>query len=624
MAEDNKDLFAPPTESELKKVKGSDSSDLFAPPTKDELNPAKYASLNDAISDIPVVGKPIRALKEGVEDLQQGVMNGATNGLYNNAKAGVKAAATTATSSAEPEQSKLDQLIANYKKYKDLEDKNTAQAAIRSPVFSGAGNLVGKVGQGMGAFAVPETLAGKLIAGGAVGGAEGAAESPDTVSDNPTQVAKDAGIGALKGAGGTLLGETVVAPALGKAGEGIANYLKDKAGAKQLAATVVNASQGGTLFGEKGAQEVEQGARDLSASAARDFTAPISEKNQDFTNAFQTAAEAGKTVQPSSQLLQSTQDFVSAANNENLRIPSTVAQAMTDLQNGSLTPDKANAAIQQIKALGYNNPTSGPLNNSMANFIGDLTNATNQTLDNTTLQGLNTNKAAAWSAIEPMIQRANTVVAEGDQLAKSASSMSPDALRAKVNNFIYNTVENAGKSSEQGIKARTDISELKNTIDNIQDKVPLGIDTDDLMKKIQNLGYLKAASKNVSGIRDSGNGEMGLSGISNIVNKVTTVPERIAEKVAKYPAAQNVARQVLGMDPSEEINTGTATRKLLDGNKDTLSRAADALNQNPATAHLGQSLADPENKNINATIFTIMQNPTAKQQLGITEKDKNQ
>lgn len=538
----------------------------------------------DIIEKIPIVGKPLKMIKDFREDLNKGAINAIP--FSKEVQAGAKALGSTAVNDADSGQSKLEQLKANYEKYKQLIDQEKQASEERSPIAYNMGKIGYNIGQGVAAFSNPMGMAAKIATGAGLGGVQSASESKGSISDNPEQLAKDIGVGAGLGAASVPVGEAV-GKALGEVGEALFNKLKDTSGAKQLAATALNAAKGNSLFGEEGAKVVEQDARKLATTTAQDFTKPISEKNADFTKAFQQAADQGLTVPKDSQTLRSMGDFTQAAQTENLRIPNDVSQALSDLQQGSLTPDRANRAIQQLKGLMYNNNPSATLKNASDNLVQDLTKATNSTLDNTTLQALNRNKQAAWQAVE-----------EGAQIEKDASSMSPEALKQRVDRFIYNIIENAGKSSDQGVKSRTDISQLKSTLDKIQDQVPLGIDTQAITKKIQDLAYLKAASKNVSGIREN---KSEFEAIGKLLNKVVTVPERVAEMSSGSPTVQRWSKA------------------LLNGDKDMIKQASDALSQNPSTSHLGAALKDPNNKNINATVFSIMQNPLAKSALGISD-----
>lgn len=589
------DIFAPPTTEELAKVGPSAGGDVFAPPSKMELSKISAGG-----------GKTSEPESSALEALLGGGINSLTSGLTNKALAGTQAVGDSAAGKGD--------LEALYKKYLSQRQDNEEKLKSEHPTAYKVGDIAGDIGQGAAAFGLagPLGLAGKMSAGAGLGAANTylRAEKPDELSGS------DYAKGAALGAGGALVGEGI-AKVVGSGANALTNYLSTKTAPKQLAAALLNASEGNTLFTQGGEEAVEQAGRNLSAKAAQDFTRPISEKNQAFTQAFTQASDNGATVNPNPQMLQSAQQFVQAASGENLRIPSDVSSALQAMQDGTLRPDQANRAIQQIKAIMYDNPSAGPLKNATANIVSDLTSATNESLDSTTLQELNVNKAGAWQATEGLIQKANKFVGESDQQGRSASSYSPNMIREKIDSYINNLIDRSGSGSEQGVKARTDVSELNKYLTQLQQDTPLGIKNDDILKQVQNLGYLKSASKNVTGIR----GDQGsIPALNSVVQKVVSSPTRIAEKLSGFEGLQNVSKRILGLAPDETINVQNATNSLLKGNQETMDAVSKKLSENPATAHLGLELSNPQKRNVNATIFSIMQNPVAKQQLGISEE----
>lgn len=243
----NNDLFAPPSEDELK---------MFAAPTEEELNqsePEGPSFLDRLGRSLP--GQAAAGLYdlgagtlEGVQDLGVGLAQGATGGFIDEAAAGARALAeqylgddTDAKLAAQGFTGDLQPNLSD--KYGSaLQDNRQIMKDIaeRSPVMNTAGELAGAIGTGIatgGAMGAGKaaTAGARALKAGAAGALEGAVSGLGTSEgsllgneDQKNQVLKDVALntvagGALGGAG-QKAGE-IAGDAFGKA----AKFVGDKA-----------------------------------------------------------------------------------------------------------------------------------------------------------------------------------------------------------------------------------------------------------------------------------------------------------------------------------------------------------------------------------------------------------
>src|ERR1035437_2293272 len=139
---------APPTSAELSNTPSPKSDWTSTPPSSDEqglmdkLSEKYHGNINEAIGDIPVIGKPLRAFKEGREDLNSSALRSLLGGLGGKAEAAGRAGIEKISGS--------DQDLSDlYTKYKAMVAQKQQEAEARSPLASGAGKILGTTAPAM-------------------------------------------------------------------------------------------------------------------------------------------------------------------------------------------------------------------------------------------------------------------------------------------------------------------------------------------------------------------------------------------------------------------------------------------------------------------------------------------
>lgn len=592
--------------------KPSEGSSL---PSYDDLikkgEPVKEFDLKEAVGNIPLVGGPAKFALENREAINNGLLQGVTGGFSDELEGALKGAGSTALEGMKgtipEEQSAMDRLKENYAKYKELahqSDAKSQDANFATPVLHAGGEMAGNALLAEGALTKSAaTLPGRLGAMAGLGALEGAGKSEGSLQDNPEKLKSDMTTGGALGLLGGGLAEGA-APLISKAAGGLIKYGQGNEYMKQLAATLQNASEGGTLFSQQGKQKVAQKMEDFASKSADDIVKNLPEKNKLYEDAFKQASEAGNTIEPNSSLLQSESEAMGKLQNASIKLPPTAMQSLQKLQSGGLDPQEAYSLIRQLNELKFNKTApKTPEYESLSNFADELTQATNGTLPSTTLENLNLQKSTAHKAVEPFLQGAGTAEFEPNKFTNQSSQYSQNELRSKIKDYFGSNLERVGEGTAKGTDYQNQLSKGKDYFQGLQEKAPLSTDFNKILDDTQQLGYLNTARRTTSGIHtESGKP---LDKLGQVFNSVMSSPYRAAEAISSSSTAQDVSKA------------------LLMGNKDMTKSVTERLMANPTTKHLGESLANPRNQtHLNQTIFTIMQNPTAKETMGIGPEDE--
>lgn len=565
---------------------------------------------NNMIGNIPIIGKPLKAGKEFREDLNSSLLRSLVGG----AGAKVEAAGRAGIEKLKGSDEDLGDL---YERYKQSVAEKQKQADERSPIASGMGKIGGALAPAMvtmGALGPAAGLGTEIVAQGTLGAAEGIGRSK---AEDNKGLAEDAAWGFGLGAAGAPMGKAI-GSGLGEVGEWGINKLKDNPLAKQLAATAINAAEigkekAGSLFGETGTGKLTQETRNLTEGLAGEIEAPIAAKNQEYTKAFKEAKEQGKLVPaPTKTGLSDIEEFAqdlykNKIPSANDAMPAWTKENLESYKQGTLAPDIAEQMARELKNF-KTTPFQGTLEQTKQNLLGSLTKQKNLSLDPETLAKLNKEKSAAWQASEPFIQKANKTIADPSFQPKSASQMSPEQRQLMVQGQLEHIVNDAGKSSVQGQKARNILQDpnnpnnLNETLRGINAEGNLGLKPDQMTQALQNQSYLSAANQNVAGVRGSEDTGFGLK---DIARKVIGTPYKAAEMMSGSETVQNISKRLLAGSPEE------------------LSSIGAKLQQIPSTTHLGKALSDGvasgDRTKLNAAIFTILQNSNARKALTPSE-----
>lgn len=546
-----------------------------------------------------------------IEPFIRGGLQGLSGGFSDEAVAGLNAAGKTLTEDAIPNKSPLEHLLDNYHKAKSTEEAREKYVADQSPGLYYGSEIAGSFVPGSAAFKAAKgaSMLGRIATGAGLGALSSYGKSGQ--DEKPEDVAQNAGVSAALGGVSVPIAEKIAAPLLSKGINKVGSWLQDSPSAKQLAAATLNAGKGGTVFGEAGPQNINIQNEELAKNTANAITKGVSEKNQDFTTAFENAAQNGRTLEtPDTNASKNLGDFYQDLENGRIRLDPEHAQNLKSLNQGALPPNKANSTIQYLKQLKGENFDNPNIKNSTQNLIDDLENGANKTLDGETIQRLNTGKRTAWEQVEPFIQKANDVIPDKAFQSKSASDLSTPQMNSRIRSLIKSLTSKAGNSTTVGTEAQGKIQELQQLLKDTGMSVNFpGVNPSEIGSNIQNQAYLNAAQQANQGVRYDTN--LGLSKVGvfqQIKDKGLLFG---AEKLGKNSqVAQNIAGRILSRDPI------------------AMREAAQALSQNPKTAKLAEELIKASELNnsqkITNTTFQIMQNPEAKAILGLDNKNNSQ
>ena len=588
------------------------------------------ASYHPAVAAANYIGEKMPT----VSDAALGAQEGASLGFRNKYLGGVKALGKTALEGLTGEipggvSNAYEELLNNYKKYKGQEDVKTDEAHKRSPIISGAEKLAGNFitggaalkgaqalglgGEGIALSRQSVPLAARLSdaaasipAAAALGAVQGAGEAKEG------EMGSGAATGALAGGLGGVVGEQIIGPAVAAGANKLLTSIGNTSGGKQLAATLLNASKGGSLFTEPGTGAVTTSTENLANNTANELTKGVEAKNADFSNAWTKSAQNGeKLAAPSAEELSSISDVEPTLNKLGYE------DQVQALKSGEMTPKQANDFRSQLKshvnAL-YNdpNPMTKQVSRNVAEEIQDsglfttpLKNEGGETIGNnlgllekksaqagTDIQALNQSKADAWKQLEPFIQKANKVLPPEQQVV-NAADMPLEQARQKIATMMQGLAQKSGLSTGIGDEARNTLQNMQQVLQDVNSSTNLGINPSQIASNIQNQGYLNAAKTGVTGIQQS---KLNPAKYLDFIN-----PYRAAEKLSGSKTAQDISSRLLGKDPLQ------------------MRAAADALSQNPKTRGLAEQLVTAHSLNdsqkMTNTAFQILQNPDAKEAL---------
>lgn len=588
-----------------------------------ELNPNDIeAPPSLKLSDIHPDDVSLSQQKEApgmLESALRGGLQGATLGYGDEAASGVASALQTAQDAIQnkiPEnESTIQHLVNQYKRYKGMSEADEAAAKKANPITYGGAQIAGSF--------LPVGAAFKGVAGAglgtkiATGAGLGAVNEYGNLGQDEQDKEKKVAEGAALGGIGTGIGETVVSPLMKYIGQKGINVLQNQPVAKQIAATIQNKLNGGTLFGEAGQDAVAAKSKALTGDIADTLTGNVEENLGNMKEAFkQSMAER---LVPEANHLQTIGDFETAINARN---PGSFKDQFAALKAGAMNPEDANNFRTQLKnyvsGLFTSNATTGdPVAHQLATnirneLIPTIENMSEQT--STPIGDLNKDISGARSLLDPFTQKANAIVDDNQQSGFS-SNKPLESQNLRVQDTLNRIVDRSGRSVKLGSGARNSLADFQNLLEKAKQVSPtLGANNPnfaaDTARDLQTQGYLNAAATNVQGIQQSKFNPIMSPGTfaSKIVN-----PFHVAEIAAKTPiigsALEDLSKRLLSPTPLDRQMVGQA------------------LYSNPATKAIAdqyeQAIVSKNPGRLNNVIFQMMQNPQVKQLLG-SNKEGNQ
>lgn len=500
----------------------------------------------------------------------------------------------------------LDQYMKNYHQEKGQAEADTTEAKDAHPVLYHAGQFAGAIGPG----AVSSTfkavgsapLLAKIATGAGLGALDGyGSSSQDNTGDQNLQAAKN---GAIIGAAGTAAGETVVNPLLKFAGNKAIGYLQNQPVAKQIAATIMNATKGGSLFGEAGTGGVTDQGSQLTKDTADAFTDNVKAQTQKMAQAFKQSE--GSTITPKTADLGNINTAKEIIQGQN---PGAFEEQFNDLQNGQMNPQDANNFRTQLKAHINDlfsaakmqaNPnladTAQKLKDS--GLIGSLESMSADA--GTDIAGLNKNISQAKNPLEAFLQKSGDIIPEDSDQWKYANGIPLEKQSAVMQNTLNRAAKNAGKGTNLGDNARSILQKYQQVLEKAKTANPdLNINPTQAATDLQNQAYLNAAKQNVNGIKES---KFDLTQPIDLVKKVLN-PYKVAEWSSKFKGVQDISKTLLSPSPLDRLHV------------------TQSLYSNPNTSHLADQYLEALNtKNqgkLNNVVFQMMQNPEAKKAMGL-------
>jgi hypothetical protein len=585
---------------------------------------------------VPIVGDMLQGGLETAEDAFTGAQN-LGFGARDNIMGAIKGVGKTALEMATPLVSEdkfpehpLEQLYNNYKKYRDAAKVQQEAASQRSPIANTVGDVAGGFVSGApilkGAKALGLGAEGLLLASNANRAKKGL--SAVTPMMRAVDVAKSAIPSAAMGglaaygndqdvgtgivAGGLLgpLAEQVIVPGITKGINAGFNALEDSTGAMQAAATLLNASKGGSVFGRQGPGKIQIRNQELAGETAEKISSGLKQMNDEFTVAFKAAEDVGKVLdRPGVNIQKNVSNLMEDLAEKRINLAPEQIEVLQNYFNGSLKPSKASEFIQSLKSIRAKTMEE-TLRNSLGNVISDLETATNKILDNTTLQRLNAAKSTAWKQVEPFIQKANEVVPDPSFHPTSGSDLSVKQINLRMKSLFDYLIDNAGVDTRTGIEAAEKIQQLQQILKDANSSVNFkGVNPSEIASNLQNQSYLNAALSASKGVRQ------------NSSFKPANFLEKAIDKSLLWGTERMAPGNMLGSDTAKRIS-----ERLLGKDPLQMREAAMSLGKDSRTKKLAEELIRGQEINNNQRItnatFQILQNPTAKALLSEQEEEQ--
>lgn len=487
----------------------------------------------------------------------------------------------------------VDWLDAYRQHQKDAESEYN-KVKERSPVLSTVGEIAGgllpvsgymKAASGLGTL-------GKIGLAAAAGGAAGSLGSEGTLDKSPLEVGKDALIGA--GTGGAFEGMTNVGGSLlkNKVGPALEKYIQDSPKLRQFLTSVGEGTEGKGFTGNANRERLQKELEDNASSLGGDLDKMKQYGQEQYNKVLENAPAVKvsdtqdlKSIQDAADVLGKLGNSGGARNKEALDI-------LSSLKNGENVPANDLKELQK-----YLRDNSHKINQGItSDELSDAAGTANKLLKEQVPSYENVNSLHGQIQ-DPINSFIKNVPADEMNIASRPKSSTIDTNTFKA---AQDVIKKSELPYGAGDKQANQLRLLKEGLSNLQEKDPealkqMGVDNlDDYFKNIQKQSDIQAVYKGINKT-----GEMNknlfdtLSPDLNTANKYGNLAGRVAQPISDY---------------------------LYKAPKEALGKVSQSLLNNPNTAHLGmalqQSLDSPMAAGRNAALFSIMQNPSARKQIG--------
>lgn len=605
------------------------------------------SSFDDAIKNHPssVSGVSLPETQDPgtIHDLLLGGAQGATLGFGDELLAALETAGQTVSG-----KSKLEDLYNTYRKLQQENEASVAQAHERSPWATGIGELAGglilpggaMIGAGKEAALGARMLAGAK-AGIPIGALAGAGYSQANIENIP-QLAQDTAVGAGLGAAGGAAAEGIIG-GLGKAGEAVKKQLQKTNVGENIVQAMDTGLEGGGYISKESEKRIAalgKEAKETGLNALYGEEGPLKQTSKKLGNYLVGASEKGAIADADENLTAKLAQTFQDLEDNNLLRPTKKLEDIDDPILGSIykafnRKSDTNHAMSSTEIKTFSDNVNKLLSNQMApdeayNFA--------RWLQGDKIEGMASLKGSKFKELigddliysikQSAKDAADKVMGEGEgaKLTKEfgdvragtvdtflnkgapeklaatwGSDMSKTQAQAKIYKELDNVIKTIGDPTAKGDDAREMMQTFAERVASLKKNYPdLNLDTDAMLEQIKKAGRERAIRNKLvaEGGHDASTGGI----ISRAID------------YTGYGGA-NLTGQVIG-----------STRNFLKGGDSTLLAGAKALQSSPSTARLGQALESAVNNKsraaINASTFSIMQNPDARKALGLSVKDQ--
>lgn len=601
-----KDIFAPPSEQELDQL---NNDPIFAPPSEEELKSSVKQFATVSPSDI-----------SQLEAAARGLGQGATAGFSDEILAGLQAGKDVVTGEDE-----LSNISSLYERYRDMERSKEAEAKEAYPKTY----LASELGGGIGSAFIPGMQVKTLGQAAKLGGLTGLGMSEaDLLQGDVKGAAIDTAIGTAGGLAGHKIGEAVsgqIAKRLAPATKKIGESAEREAGDIALSAMGANAKDIEKELGKAQGLLTEP-----------EFRKGLGQEALNYTKFFSGPDKVRKAVNEDIKKIIDQKNPLLTKADESISKKLTSGElSKEDLARGSIKDELTGYLVNKSKEMQVTEINPQTIENISRNFQNYIDRVST-----------NDNNIQALENIRKQI---------GSQLSdKSFGVETRDlALQDEMLRKVYLTVKKriedlANLSGDNRGQLIKELNQKEGRLIDLN-RIAFKEEARDIASK-GNAGNMIAFG---AGSAMAGGNPLG--GLALLAGKLGTekatghtIPElgkifaaksakksgelaikagqgleAITPEVARrgaIPATVDVTKQVEKSLTDNGPDTGKQSRSIYDSSDDDLKTYADILRQDPSLTKFADALQksiDDNNQAVkNATLFSLMQNPKARQLIG--------
>ena len=559
-------------------------------------------------------------------DLLKGVGQGATLGFGDEILGALQAGKDVTLGDKS-----VSDLPSLYRQHQQDNQEAFDEAKARSPYLTTGGELAGSLIPAIATMggSTEASLGSQMLKGAGLGAVAGAGGSHGTIDQDPSDILKDAKNSALLGAL-TPAAFAGAGKVLGGIGSGIRSISEDNPFMKKLLATYdLSKNEGMNFSGTDAGKDIEQTFADKTKDISNQFLAPIKKTSAEYGQAIDDATDDGATLPLDRDLIGK---LKAAADNYKGGAKDPNFMDLLSKHGSSLfDPDTVQTTLQALTPregknlqLALRQLSNSPAYQSVPE-IGDAANALTPALDQSlppgVMQDITSNFINARKAVEPVINKGQL---DPDFQNKSISDINTDDLGSKINNYLSTTIRHSGDGNVQGDKARSAIQSILTGANNFTDTngAPF-INTDGIASTIDDQATKLGIRKAFVGERSS---DATLGRIGGPVDWLMSKPYQAVQYLGKVSRSASVTPPVAPVTASSNP-VAAAGEAIYSASDDGLRDIAQKLDSS-GMSHIAQALNQALDNKIpaakNAALFTIMQNPNARQVIMGNQNNSNQ